>query len=603
MHKLMATAIVYTSKLASRRCIIAYIVLDMSLCIAFVTFYTLFAAAGYTCRFTPTWLLNCYWILRSLLMVFGIFAVAIRKVAFVRLFWFFWIGFNVVGLGNLVPLTLTTCSCDNYFQCWLLASFTPHRTSGVKFTNPFFPPPAALSCDGPGQCATPKGLLPFTYSSPPKLEHEMDLYTDQGFLEVHRQLTHHKKGARFHGQDLHMGPTSNQGHKVSDLVKSFRLTPGICWEGTYKQTKTLTVALSKDMVEVLSCMFHQNQACRTLKSDNWAKLLENLAFVFDSCLSRPLCSVVQMSIGDSFTNLHSFYYTVDPVPASNCNGGQILSLQKVREAGKPSRPQKVVHEFNRMRYYLSFKELTDMLVSDYDTGCKCSESLSPSGCTFYHDNGKPSFWCYVSEDSVDSCKRRGYILHRDGDNFWTHDICNQEPDKACACSGSGVPPPFDSWDRIPDKQMLDGPHGDWKYGSFCAPWDKDQPSWCFVGFDTSCPDRTRVKWRPGGTGTKRSINMDVSYLACSRQKVQEIMDKVGMSRCRLTISIAIAVVVLWFFVGILMQDVAFEFMKNGCGDQVADLSSSGQYPVEDWSDDEDEWTVKGPPDMFPGHRT
>jgi hypothetical protein len=147
-----------------------------------------------------------------------------------------------------------------------------------------------------------------------------------------------------------------------------------------------------------------------------------------------------------------------------------------------------------------------MLHDQLKEECVCDRGKSEiSGCNTYIDpkTHARKFWCFISPSRIPACvlargipvsQSRGFRSDgemtgrkRDVNIFWTEALCTGP----CACTGLGgyplrgekLNPALKAEDDAFWKNMMN-------YGSSCKRWTEDtEASWCFVGFDTTCPDR------------------------------------------------------------------------------------------------------------------
>jgi len=499
----------------------------------------------------------------------------------------------------------------------------------MRFTNPYFPPKSALTCSGSGECVSPLGRLHFHYMEPPKEVHAL--------LQLNSHVGNRKKGAlsfvghaslhrtnRTHGMDkrnnnfkspveqvISTGSQSSaddDGQTTSQYsaLDAFALTKGICWRSERDDEEKIMPlgSVEKDeeaqeMLDALECiMSRERNQCRTPSSSAWTKVRAEALTQMWLCSVIPSCQAINFAQITNIPNLQSSTYTysegVGPYPARDCQQyRRSVSLQKIYQLAASKKDVSL----ESSRYDMPWHTLADVLSAEYDAGCWCSRELSPYGCYAYHIGDEPHFWCYIDTRSVESCKRQGYNVLSAGARYWTEDVCHWNPKQACACSGWGMPPPFDgnqfqTWKHTAAQELLKDGGGQWRYGSSCDAWDVGKPEWCIVGFDTSCPDRMRVDRKFTFGKKTETFSVDASYMACSQKKLQETMNGVGSRRCSFIIQAAIATLVVFFATGVLMQDVAYEFLNNRCGDRIQDSTQDEQFEVEAESGDEDTWTVK-----------
>jgi len=470
------------------------------------------------------------------------------------------------------------------------------------------------------------GLMKFDYKVPPRFEQ----VNQQVLLELHRHAGSSKKGANLDGRghrstqvsQRSLGWIENEGHNYNAIAKfkstgqhepqmdhmypallSFEVTPSsICWKGSRKIAHSFgrlskergekSMLLGVKMIERFRCIFrHDMSSCQHQIEERWQYVRRRFLHSLWVCGTKSDCeAVVVYALNyslNSKTNLVAFEIMGDagPYPLKDCPHpkSKQVSFQKVAQL-RFSAPGENVLDIRHSSEAMIYRNVQ----AEWLRVCRCSASLSPTGCTLYYDNEKPLFWCYV--DNVEACKQQGYTVHYQHPHYWTEDICPHTPKLRCNCSGLGFKPPLQSWNREPNHSLLEGVNGVWRYGSSCERWDEDHAEWCFVGFDSVCPDRKRISWKR--SSDVEPIHVYISYAACSQHEAEENIVKVGSGRCLLISRIAIITLILLFLFGLLMQDVVFEFLKNGCGDQFDDFVANVQYEAE--SSDEDEFEVKEP---------
>merc|ERR1712232_989770 len=77
----------------------------------------------------------------------------------------------------------------------------------------------------------------------------------------------------------------------------------------------------------------------------------------------------------------------------------------------------------------------------------------------------------------------------DKQKLWSEDLCMTHEGANCICSAMGMVPNQKD-DKVDEKQITQPNKMD--YGSACAKWwTTDELPWCYVGFDSTCADRTR----------------------------------------------------------------------------------------------------------------
>lgn len=227
-----------------------------------------------------------------------------------------------------------------------------------------------------------------------------------------------------------------------------------------------------------------------------------------------------------------------------------------------------------------------LLNSILEGECRCGGKFDT--CHVYQDElHKDRYWCSVSPALQQTCFNRGIRLLWDEvrEVMWTEELCPAR----CACSNVGAPPPADVQGRLEehvDKSLL------WEnqlnYGSVCRRWKTTDPwKWCFVGWDSACPDRVRDE----PTHARRSrdgANLVVpaqyrSRLPCDQRGQLEVIHE-AHHRCLDTTVAATIALLAMAVVCLPMGVILFKFLSNRCGDE---FKAEAQFNVVLDSDDPD----------------
>jgi len=129
------------------------------------------------------------------------------------------------------------------------------------------------------------------------------------------------------------------------------------------------------------------------------------------------------------------------------------------------------------------------------------------------------------------------------------------------------------------------------YGATCERWhDNDPNKWCYVGYDTMCPDRTKRTetwgYQDGRADPEQRIQYK-SYVACSKEE-QEGLVPSSQTRCK-NVSVVLDLLLIFSVILYLPKVVIlFKFLSNHCGDefdaekQFAVIFSSDEESGEEW---------------------
>mmetsp|Transcript_100939 Transcript_100939/g.254345 ORF Transcript_100939/g.254345 Transcript_100939/m.254345 type:complete len:564 (+) Transcript_100939:10-1701(+) len=144
-----------------------------------------------------------------------------------------------------------------------------------------------------------------------------------------------------------------------------------------------------------------------------------------------------------------------------------------------------------------WRSATEKMMALLENECICDRGESgKESCNTYKEDAKAhrKFWCYVNPAKVPVCvlSHKVNIFTSMGESgervFWTEDLC----DSKCRCSGLGQYPHHST-----DLDLEAREDTLWSnlmnYGETCQMWAqtdrKANTKWCYVGFDTTCPDR------------------------------------------------------------------------------------------------------------------
>jgi len=405
-----------------------------------------------------------YWLARSLLICFGICFVALRVIKWVRLFWWLWIAFGIASFMSLFLLLDISCSCTSYFQCLLLSQFSP--LGDVEFVNKYMVPPDTVTCSDGTKCVSPWGQVHFDHLPPPPkdsavspnslLQFSHTSYDSQIRAHVQRSNATHTNASQ---------PNDDWEEKLEasliPVLSKFKKTHNdVVWKGEERKKRTLGTIDSvedenqvKKMLDYLRCAVgtgDKSSCPPPPPPDTKAHRQEIMKFMW-LCYEDYSCKAMRITMVRNFkTNPNTIqlriYFNKGKVvlPQLKNEVQQLnseidgVSLHKywtpASKADQASMPLEV-------REQLPESELQAIIFDEYKSQCRCSQTLSASGCAVYYDDGQPRFWCFIENITLEHCFRAGYKVHKVGPRYWTEDICddNQKNTEQCSCSGWGLP--------------------------------------------------------------------------------------------------------------------------------------------------------------------
>ncbi|CAJ1365127.1 unnamed protein product [Effrenium voratum] len=129
-------------------------------------------------------------------------------------------------------------------------------------------------------------------------------------------------------------------------------------------------------------------------------------------------------------------------------------------------------------------------------------------------------WCFVDNSTLVGCKIEGVKLLKDTNNrTWSYDLCDKRP---CEPANLGMKPkPSERADLDTERHPeLSNNNTLISYGSYCDTWKKtDKLMWAYVGFDTTCVERTRKLVPKNGDFPPGLPYMFQSWTACTGNKL------------------------------------------------------------------------------------
>lgn len=513
------------------------------------------------------------WGVRTSSIMFGIYAVGGRKTKLVRYF----LGIYICNFWCLVwtssPVLRMSCTKDSFDQfrllqdfnqCGVISTMTQAHKSflksecGTSMVNPFYPPN-----DYDYDNSQPPIPLIRVVPRPSSAEFKWLPSKDKGkvaLMEVASHLGRLVQKRKPQGESL-------LAIDSSISTDSFTLTPGIRWATTHRSCSeggAGTGNLSQVTVGVVASSPRQ--------------LLEPHA---SRCLEDPTCAAVEVDEVKHEVCLLNFPATAEKDdPAS----GKVYYQKQILHAGGQ---QPVFEEWSSALDRVRFpddKVALEHLERIYKKSCKCDKEDSQNCRTYQDSEGVQRFWCYMTDDDATNCVPRPgqplkiYKEASIGGRWWSEDLCST----TCArCSGLGMPPQSDAKAIIgPDQHKLE-------YGSRCAVWQEGtSDQWCFVGFDSSCPDRQQFQENPrDGWSTSLPLQFR-SFLPCNSEKPAANQ---AVEACKLASMVLSGFILVQLFMYVCTSIVIYKFLFAQCGDDYG----CQQVFKPCFSSDSDDYTVPG----------
>jgi len=243
-------------------------------------------------------------------------------------------------------------------------------------------------------------------------------------------------------------------------------------------------------------------------------------------------------------------------------------------------------------YKYAFRQLESgaavkMLRTLQRTSCVCD--YQDNGCQTYEDSlGENKFWCYVKESRRKRCVDDGFTLFWDPkeERIWSEEICQEA---GCACSELGMHP-SDLKDPNLNRGLLH--KNRMNYGSECQAWNQAPPGqWCFVGWDSTCPDRVKSStvWVSNDNPRWPSIyHQYKSRLPC-QVEAQVKMRERSAEVCEDITRIVEFFMFLELLMFMPMTVIIFKFLSNRCGDEFQCEEQFAVVLSTDEEESEDEW--------------
>jgi len=214
------------------------------------------------------------------------------------------------------------------------------------------------------------------------------------------------------------------------------------------------------------------------------------------------------------------------------------------------------------------------------------------------DFRKDAFWCYVDESTLHGCKAEGIKLRKDPSNrTWRKDLCDK---RSCEPAGLGMKPRSKKDLDVKRHQDLDDDNTIMRYGSDCDIWKHTDPmEWAYVGFDTTCIERTR-RVVPKNDWPEGLPYMFLSWTACTSNMLTDTKLPDGTVgglyhvkiRCTWYQMVLETFLILDLIFTVPMMVIMYYFIANRCADN---LEVEQQFaPVDDSSDSSEEFQPEAP---------
>lgn len=578
-----------TLSLVNLRWVVVFLLTEIFLGAFFAAFYYKYsqvAEFGWPSKEAQSYMmLGGFRVVSSL---FGLFAVSTRNIYLARIFFFPLIFNFFAGLASMRPIFVVDCQCTSWEQCFALEAFV---TPPEHVLNPFsFPTEARfngqrkvpmetpLSTHGHAQRHGPPGSLlqhqhnrsaPSHPEAPPHasfVELAVNVNADGvAALEPsrNRRISRHdvveREDPEIGGEQKLWTFFNTVGEGISFSSQHDDCTPQDVDQDRMEKLTNITKKLraGEDVEEKATEM-------PWITSQLWL------------CFQNPLCTYVHLNLTEGGTQAFACRVKGTQTPLVEGNAGttahtwfekKVEEVQAVR--ANPEESAKVTSETFR---HLPVEEAMNDVQEAHADACACDDATS---CRIYKGiHGRDNYWCWVAKEKKMACEARNIELNWDEerDAFWAEDLCRKAD---CKCSGIGQAPSSHDGDMhtfsegLWDNQM--------NYGSSCQKWHQDDGwAWCFVGFDSICPDRHPEERRVGSADMTWQWR---SALPCNEElQVQHVSN--AAARCE-NVSVTAQIVALVFFFGFLpMYQALFQFITRRCCDHTF---TEEQFHV-DWSD-------------------
>jgi len=529
------------------------------------------------------------WGARALLVLVILVAVILRNLRFCRLFWLGHLPIVLITMFTSIPLLQTRCTCNDYWNCQALASFTK---LGENFVNPFVAPEEQMA----------QQQRNFGIQKPPD-------ENQTGLTQLQATVTLEVNGSRkFREVELkesvkrHFKPPKSQRSWAfrTDLVKSQdgRLSSRFCDSLPEEYQQSSPNLILTHYVEAARHIFSQTE--KTVNNNQLDNKLRELSKLCHEDATQTLCKLVVITFSlnkaDDGNRMLCMEWDTARTRSQAQDDSEVENSRSliVKEYGLSARE---VFQDKHIWQQMTATKISSRIATMFNEDCRCDSSLNPYGTcnVYYDDTHSERFWCYIDSSTRGSCRERNFKLHTDEKGIWTEDLCRKihNDGDGCQCAGFGMKLSSIKGSGKKKRSSAKNPaetdseeplRQEWRYGHICKDWDHNQEEFCFVGFDTTCPDRSGVKFAFGGTqGTIYS-----SKLPCAREKFKQTQQlRNARESCTHFTWFALCGI-LWFNLFCAWESLAiYYFIGNRCSDVVH--LSSDQFAAE--SDDEDTWDV------------
>jgi len=446
-------------------------------------------------------------------------------------------------------------------------------------------------------------------------------------LDAHTQTASSEEADTSQDAESESGPLSHSTLKYYDISKS-----NVDWMASpHRQKDTKCTSYSEEslgnaavMADALSSI--RNQRAATVSADA-PELFETIVGRMNHCRRKHICGIVRIAIKAESTKdvngtqvitkarLHIclLKYPVVPMKAvpSKIQGEDILIFQKNRkQVIKFEQERKGVDRrgsaLMKRVLPLPMKKAHEQLADHFLDSCRCSspQPNGKEGCqVYYNNNSNPVHWCEVAPLSLTACRQIGMKLFYSAETggYWTVDLCERS---SCACSNIGTPPtsmgnadmelmasltPAGARDTDGVNPLL--------YGTDCHKWNKaDTQPWCYVGYDSICPDREKISGNILIPAHRRaptipgSVSQYKSTFACVSQVQNEaILTK--KDRCQVYVALPVTLLGLLTIASLMMIVVVYKFLIRRCGDHFAVEQQFEAYFSESSGEEADDFDV------------
>lgn len=594
-------------------------------------------------------------IVRTFSGLLGTMAACKRKTRLTRYYYCFLL-LNIVTTCALIrPLARVRCKCSSFYQCEVILSFVKDRTTPMF--NPFPPPNQRKYNLGQKKRAVPYEEPPIPLAEAEEKWRRQFYQEKQGSKDTNphaRRLDEASELASRSDQsiDSFFNATSRRLVEIPQeailqyewFYKYFNATQrGIAWVSLSNSKpdcmKTYTTP-STDLNPFFAARIVDNftDVMRYIKDNNRIKdddfdrnSIAMISGFLIKCKQIQSCGGVQVIIraetdddGNSSVALKICHLYTPLIPRTK----ESLQCYPGRQGFCLNRKKDISLYFQKNAYSILMSERSssseqfqsdgkvfmqavlaarrsaarNMLRRHYLASCRCR--AGGHGCQSFYDSGTRSWkwWCEVSPQSEEACRRQGIKVFKDNDTkTWSEDLCKKS---GCQCSYIGMmpldgievnnsllPQKLDTKRATPGLNKL-------AYGSSCQKWHlEDTSPWCFVGYDSVCPDREKVLAKENFSSAKWSqINAPVAqYKSTYHCVAKDESDKIKKvkDKCQLTVATPLIIFILLNIVSLPMSIIVLKFLARRCGDHFA---IEAQFDAFFSSDEEsgDDFEVRTP---------